>query len=179
MSMNPTKIVNLENYPFHSGNRSLAQRFRQQLDDQQYCVLPRFILEDARAGLIEEVRALLPHAHANKSRRNCYLRRVGDESVPEDHPRNMFFNAGYRMLAYDLFGENSALRALYNWHEFREFVAQIVGVDQLYPNEDPYQPANVLCYGPGDNSAWHFDSTNAFTMTLMLQAAERGGEFQI
>ena len=59
------------------------------------------------------------------------------------------------------------------------FISGVVGVPKLYPNEDPLQPTNILAYGPGDNSAWHFDSTNAFTMTLMLQAADRGGDFEI
>ena len=58
-------------------------------------------------------------------------------------------------------------------------IADIVGAAALYPNADPFQPVNVLCYGEGDCSAWHFDSTNAFTVTLMLQAVEAGGDFEI
>ncbi|MCP4334647.1 MAG: hypothetical protein GY785_18490 [Gammaproteobacteria bacterium] len=52
----------------------------------------------------------------------------------------------------------------------QQFIADIVGETILYPSADPYQPVNVLCQGDGDRSAWHFDSDNAFTMTLMLQA---------
>jgi hypothetical protein len=59
------------------------------------------------------------------------------------------------------------------------FVAEIVGAEALYPNVDKYQPVNVNCYADGDQSAWHFDAWNAFTMTLMLQAAEAGGDFEI
>lgn len=58
-------------------------------------------------------------------------------------------------------------------------IAAIVGVDRLYPNEDPLQPVNVICYGDGDQSAWHYDSTNAFTMTLMLQPVLDGGLFEL
>ena len=58
-------------------------------------------------------------------------------------------------------------------------VGEIVGVDVLYDNEDPMQPVNALCYRNGDQSAWHFDSTNAFTMTLMLQAPHGGGRFEM
>jgi hypothetical protein len=58
-------------------------------------------------------------------------------------------------------------------------VVDIVGAAALYQNEDKYQPVNVNCYGEGDQFAWHFDSWNAFTLTLMLQAAESGGEFEI
>lgn len=58
-------------------------------------------------------------------------------------------------------------------------VAAIVGEERLYPNEDPLQPVNIICYGEGDQSAWHYDSTNAFTMTLMLQAADEAGVFEL
>ena len=58
-------------------------------------------------------------------------------------------------------------------------VAGIVGVDVLYDNDDPLQPVNALCYRNGDQSAWHFNSVNAFTMTLMLQAPDAGGRFEI
>lgn len=179
----PEQIVDLARYPISDpaddGYAELAARLRAELDQQQYCVMSGFLADEACSRLVAEVEAVLPRAYPNRSRRNCYLQRAGDPSRPADHPGNMLFDASYRMLAYDLFGETSLLRALYQWAPFRTFVAAVVGADELFASEDPYQPANVLCYGAGDNSAWHFDSTNAFTMTLMLQAAESGGEFEI
>ncbi len=179
MLPDPKDIVDLKRYPLAEPQAELAARFRRELDARQYCALPGFIGPAACARMVAEVRSVLPDAYPNRSRRNCYLQRTGDPALPAAHPRNTFFGASYRMLAYDLFGESSLLRALYMWEAFRAFVAAVVGADKLYPSEDLYQPANVLCYGPGDNSAWHFDSTNAFTMTLMLQAADDGGEFEI
>ena len=83
------------------------------------------------------------------------------------------------MLAADLLPEQSPLKTLYYWENTKALVARIVGVDKLYDNEDPLQPVNALCYKQGDRSAWHFDSVNAFTMTLMLQAPEAGGRFEM
>ena len=179
MLPDPKDIVDLNRYPLASPHAALATKFRRDLDEQQYCALPGFITGDACARLVEEVRSALPEAYPNSSRRNCYLQRSGDPALPASHPRNTLFEASYRMLAYDKFGEHSLLRALYGWDVFREFVAAVVGEDTLYPSEDTYQPANVLSYGAGDRSAWHFDSNSAFTMTLMLQAADAGGEFEI
>jgi hypothetical protein len=85
----------------------------------------------------------------------------------------------YRMMAYDLFGPGCALPAFYQWEPLRRFVADILGESELYLNADPYQPANVLCYGEGDRSTWHFDRGNEFTVTLMLQEPEGGGIFEI
>ncbi len=183
MTQDPHAIVNLAAYPISdpaSPRRAEAiGRFRSELDERQYCVLPDFLLPRRCDDLVAEVRQRLPNAYANSSRRNCYLQRQGDPGLPEDHPANLMFEAGYRMLAYDLFEDGSLLRQLYTWEPLRRFVADIVGKEALYLSDDPYQPANVLCYGTGDRSAWHFDSTSAFTMTLMLQAAEAGGDFKI
>ena len=37
----------------------------------------------------------------------------------------------------------------------------------------------MIVYGDGDRSTWHFDRGNEFTVTLMLQDAEAGGDFDI
>ena len=161
------------------GRAELVARCRDDLARQQYCVLADFITPAALAGMVAEVEEILPDAYRNRSHRNCYLQQQGDPALPADHPRNLFFTAGYRMIAADLFPAGSRLTGLYRWPATRRFIADIVGSDTLYPSEDPYQPVNVLCYGPGDESAWHFDSSNAFTVTLMLQAAEAGGDFEI
>ncbi|NNF78641.1 MAG: hypothetical protein HKN05_11495 [Rhizobiales bacterium] len=183
MTQSQQPIVNLAAYPIADkaapARAQTVERFRSELDSRQYCVLPGFVRPEMCAQLVNEVKQRLPDAYANSSRRNCYLQRMGDSAMPDDHPSNTFFDASYRMLAYDLFEEGSLLRSLYTWEPLRAFVADIVGAQTLHLSEDPYQPANVLCYGPGDRSAWHFDSTSAFTMTLMLQAAEAGGDFKI
>lgn len=183
MTQDQHTIVNLDAYPIADpGSPHWAEtvaRFRSELDRQQYCVLPEFIQPHMCNELVAEVRQRLPHAYANSSRRNCYLQRQGDPQLAADHPANLMFDASYRMMAYDLFEEGSLLRRLYTWAPLRRFVADIVGAEALYLSEDPFQPANVLCYATGDRSAWHFDSTSAFTMTLMLQAAEAGGDFKI
>jgi len=83
------------------------------------------------------------------------------------------------MMGAHLLDDDSPLKDLYYWPPMQQFIADIVGEADLYPSEDPYQPVNVLCQGNGDRSAWHFDSNNAFTMTLMLQSAESGGHFEM
>ena len=179
----PATTVDLEAYPIADtsdpGYEALVERCRRGLDARQYCVLPGFVRPGALAAMVEEVAGLADQAYANTSHRNCYLQREPDPALPPDHPRNIFFDASYRMIADDLFAETSLLKGLYHYAPVGRLIADIVGAEALYPNEDPYQPVNVLCYGEGDRSAWHFDSTNAFTVTLMLQAAEAGGEFEI
>ena len=175
--------IDFSRYPLDAADsaatRELIAGCRAQLDRRQYCSLPGFIRADAIAQLVRETLPLLERANRAESWRNCYLQRDKTPGLGEDHPRNLFNHASYRMIAADLFAGNSALKRLYYWPPFQDMVAGIVGVKALYPNEDPLQPVNVICYGDGDQSAWHYDSTNAFTMTLMLQPALEGGLFEL
>ena len=157
----------------------LISLYREQLDRQQHCSLPGFLRADAIAALVDETLPLLPRANRAESWRNCYLQREKSPDLPDDHPRNRFNYASYHMIPADLFAADSALKRLYYWPPFQRLVAGIVGAKRLYPNEDPLQPVNVICYSEGDQSAWHYDSTNAFTMTLMLQDSQRGGRFEL
>lgn len=175
-------IVDLERYPLHDADgdacRTLVRRLRQQLADEQYCEMPGFLLEACRLEEIERVKPVIPQANHASSMRNIYLEREPDPALPTDHPRNRFNPASYHMMGAHLLPDDSALIRLYYWPVFRQFISRITE-ETLYPSADPYQPVNVLCHMAGDRSAWHFDSDNAFTMTLMLQAPEGGGVFEM
>ncbi|MEQ8666405.1 MAG: 2OG-Fe(II) oxygenase [Rhodospirillales bacterium] len=174
--------IDFKRYPLDKGREAVADivdRCRTQLDRDQFCSLPGFFLPDAVVSAAAEAESLIDCANAAASERNCYLQRKGTSSLPPDHPRNIMNPARYRMIAADLFPATSALKRLYFWPPFQEMIAEIVGEERLFPSEDPLQPVNVICYSEGDQSAWHYDSTNAFTMTLMLQAADDGGLFEL
>ncbi|MBP5856436.1 2OG-Fe(II) oxygenase [Marivibrio halodurans] len=179
----PEAVIDLARYPLDRpkdpGLVETVKRLRAKLDRDQYCELPHFITEAARLRAIADANAALPMGHDNSARRNCYLQRAADPDLPADHPRNMMLEASTRMLAADLLPADSPLKTLYYWEPTRRLIAAIVGEETLYVNEDPMQPVNTVCYRDGDRSAWHFDSVNAFTMTLMLQEPESGGDFQI
>lgn len=181
--LTPQEVLNLDAYPIgdaaSAAFRTLTGRLRAELEAQQYVVLPDFVRPTARARAIQQIKAVLHLANHNCSDRNCYLQRSPDPSLPEGHPRNLFLSASTWMLAADLLPGGSPLKTLYYWDNVKKMVAAIVGVGELYDNEDPLQPVNALCYKNGDRSAWHFDSVNAFTMTLMLQAPEEGGSFEM
>jgi len=173
--------INFDRYPLGDPEKmaGIIAECRAALGRDQYCALPDFLVPEALSEAVTEVKSLQPKANAANSLRNCYLHRQGDASIPAAHPRNIMHPASYRMIPADLLGEASHLKALYFWEPFQKMVAAIVGEEVLYPSADALQPVNVICYGVGDQSAWHFDSTNAFTMTLMLQPAEAGGEFEM
>ena len=183
-----TGIINLDDYPINvatadstadPGYTDLVTRLSEELNQQQYCVLPDFIRSRALVTTVDQVLGSLASGYRNTSTRNCYLQRESDPSLPSHHPANLFFDASYTMLAADVLPEHFALKTLYAWPPMIRFVCDITGSAQLYVSEDTFQPVNVLCSASGDRSAWHFDSWNAFTMTLSLQAADSGGDFQL
>ena len=175
--------IDFARYPLESDDPASTSRLvidcQDQLARHQYCSLPGFFRADSLPALVDETLPLLARANRAESWRNCYLQRDKSPDYADDHPRNLMNYASYHMIPADLLAPDSALKRLYAWSPFRRMVADIVGAQALYPSEDPLQPVNVICYGDGDQSAWHYDSTNAFTMTLMLQPALDGGLFEL
>lgn len=182
-ALNIDEIINTQVYPIADGeNRSRAAligRCRRELEDNLYCVLPEFVTREALAAMTEEATDLQPVANHNNSLRNCYLHRQQDPELPQDHARNVQDRSSARMIAYDQLAEDSVLKTFYHSGSVRQLVKEIVNEGDLFDNEDPYQPANYVCYRSGDESSWHFDSDSSFTMTLMIQPSKIGGEFQM
>lgn len=177
------EIVDISLYPVTDltspAAETLINELHTQLSEQLYCVLPDFVSSNALAAMAAEARSLQDQAYHNNALRNCYLHQQQDPDFPGNHARNLQDRSSTRMLAYDQIAEHSALKILYQHSGVRSLVAGIVGQGPLYENEDPYQPANYVCYQDGDESSWHFDADNSFTMTLMIQPAQTGGEFQM
>ncbi len=172
------RTIDLSRYPLDKPDspeyRSLATDKRKQLNHNQYCTMPGFLLDAQRRKIVAAVEKRQQHTHRADGQRNVYLQRSRSETLPDDHPRNIFARGSYNMMGAHLLDHDSPLKDIYYWPPMQQFIADIVGEPRLYPSDDPYQPVNVLCQGNGDCSAWHFDSHNAFTMTLMLQAPESG-----
>lgn len=177
------KTIDLLRYPLDrpdsSEYHSLVAGKRNELNENQFCTMPGFLLEARRREIVAAVESRQQHTHRADSERNVYLERTKSDSLPDDHPKNIFARGSYNMMGAHLLDDDSPLKDLYYWPPMQQFIADIVGESRLYPSADPYQPVNVLCQSDGDRSAWHFDSHNAFTMTLMLQAPESGGHFEM
>ena len=183
IEFDPATSINLARYPLDKADsdayRLLVSTKRCELDSRQYCTMPGFLLDQQRREIVAAVESQQQNTHRADSQRNVYLERTRSPSLAENHPKNIFARGCYNMMGAHLLQEDSPLKGLYYWQPMQQFIADIVGEQKLFPSADPCQPVNVLCQGAGDRSAWHFDSSNAFTMTLMLQAPQAGGEFEL
>ena len=48
----------------------------------------------------------------------------------------------------------------------------------IYPDADPFGALNLAVMGEDDELQWHFDQTD-FVVSLAIQAADKGGDFEV
>ena len=99
------------------------------------------------------------------------------EDWPADHPRRAEGRSALTAIPYDAFGDDSPLRALYEWDALLEFVRRALRRETLHRYADPLGALNVAVMSDGDELAWHFDQTD-FVVSIALQRPETGGEFE-
>jgi len=179
-SLEARRYIDLAKFPIHDlegrGGQSFLARRREEINGTGACNLQGFIKEGAIDELAQEAQALFEFGYRKDSRRNAYFTK-DDTSLPSDHPLRAFFPLKMSQVAKDLISDTAVIRQLYDWDPLTEFIRRVVGLDQLYRNADPFLALNLTYLSQGDVQPWHYDH-NEFTVTLLLQDAESGGEFE-
>lgn len=176
------RLIDLEKYPIDqpgSGELvALVDRVHRSLQDDGCAVLKGFVKEEALDGLIGEADKASVNAHASRNRTNAYFSKDRPD-LPENHPVRRFFDRSNAFIPADNFGSDSGIRAIYEFTGFAPFVRQCLGEpeDRFFRYGDPLADVIVNMADEGNGFPWHFD-TNNFTVTLALQNAEEGGEFE-
>ena len=173
-------LVDLAAYPIDDLDgeraRALVARCRAELAGSNSCFLPRFVTLSALRRMQDQARRVATLAWFGGGRVNAYYDE-GDPSFPARHPRNVFFDRPVGIVAYDQMAPDSALCRLYLQDELIEFLRRVVDVDELHRVNDRYQPISVMVLKGGQTMGWHFD-VSEFTVTMLLQAPEAGGDFE-
>ena len=99
-----------------------------------------------------------------------------DPSAPDNDPRRQEYTHVASQLADDQIPEETLIKQLYESDLLTEFIRRVQKKETLYRCADEFQALNLVGLEPGSWHAWHYDTTEC-TVTLLLQAAERGGEF--
>lgn len=172
-------IVDLDRYPIADLDQGAGAVFladcQQGMEANGWCNLDGFIRDEALALLNAEATAFLPQAPVLHVKRNIYQGAV-DPMLPEDDPRRQEITHIAVQLADDQIPETSRLKRLYHSNLLTDFVCRVQKKAQLFCCADEFQALNVVSLQPGNRHAWHYDTTEC-TVTLLLQAAEKGGEF--
>ena len=168
-------LVDLERYPLDDA--ALIAGCREALRREGAVKLDGFIRPDAVERMVADANEAVSRGYPNDATHNAYFDDEIDESLPEDHPRRIRVRSAQKAVAMDLLPADFAPKALYLSDEATRFMAAVLEKDVLYRSEDPLDGCNMTVYEAGDELGWHFDQSE-FSVTLMIQRAEHGGDFQ-
>jgi len=171
--MNPENIINLEQHPIQESDYSKS--CKDQLDSTGALVMEDFLNSDTVESLQAEAREVRPLAYFCHQNHNAYLLDP-DPDFPQEHIRNLEQVSDKGCITHDQVPENSLLRTLYEWPDFRKFLKQVLG-EPVFPYADTLSSININYYEQGQQLGWHFDNAY-FAVTLMLQSPGQGGEFE-
>ena len=171
--------VDTDRYPIHVGGAArdqLLADIRARLDDGGCAVLKGFIRAQALPDLVAECDRVQAWGHRNFNRTNPYFTQ-DHSSLPPSHPLRRFYDRSNAFVPADHFGADSWVRAIYEWPAFAPFIQAALQETSFYRYGDPLADVIVNLSEAGNGFPWHFD-TNNYTVTLAIQNAERGGDFE-
>lgn len=175
-----TDLLNLETYPIHEIDTPAAQalvtKCRNDLDQRALCALEDFVPTSAVRAMTVEIEGLMIDAYRAEHLRTPYSWRYNLD-YPDGHPRRALHLNRYGYLLYDQVQKTTLINQLYEWAPLTEFVRRVLGFERLYPTADPFLSIVINIMNTGDELAWHFD-TNDGVVSLMLQTADEGGDFE-
>lgn len=179
MRPDPTYFIDTGSYPIDRAGPArdaVVARTREALDRDGCAVLKGFIRAARIADLIGECDRVAVHGHRNFNRTNAYFTKDRPD-LPESHPLRRFYDRSNAFVPADNFGPESILRAIYEWPAFAPFIQASLGEKRFFPYADPLADVIVNLAEAGGGFPWHFD-TNNYTVTLAIQNAEGGGDFE-
>ncbi|WP_370891634.1 hypothetical protein [Janibacter sp. GXQ6167] len=172
-------VVDLETYPIDDldgpEGRALVESCRSQLEETGVCTLPGFVRDEAITEMIRIAEDLIPRAWRSDQRHTIYFEPV-DAEVDPGHPRAHTVRSAKDGIAYDLIPADAPVRRMYESDDLTRFIAAVLGKTVLYRSADPLDAMQITAFHEGQELGWHFDNSE-FSMTLMYQQPEAGGEF--
>ena len=173
--------VNVARWPIHklasSEGRAVVAAARAELERTGCASFPHFLAPAALAAASAEAVSNAPRAYVTDATHNAFQAADPDDTLPPRHVRNLQMRTRVASTAFDELRPDSALRALYRWHGLTPFLSAVLGGAPVYPLADALGCCSVNVFREGWEHAWHFDEAET-TVTLCLQTAERGGEFE-
>ncbi|MHA7126056.1 HalD/BesD family halogenase [Janibacter indicus] len=173
------EVVDLDRYPIHEldseRGRAFVEACQRELDETGVCALDGFIRPAAVARMVELAGEIADQAWPTDRSHTIYFTEP-DTSVDDGHPLRREVRSAKHGYAYDRIPTDAPVRRLYESDELTAFIAAVLRKDPLYRSADPLDAFQVTAFHPGEELGWHFDNSE-FSMTVMYQPAEEGGEF--
>ena len=175
------KLINLSDYPIDQPSGKLSKvidRVRADLEKDGCAIIRGFLSKEGVSELIKETTDVAHLAHHSSALTNAYFT-ADDPSLPKSHPKRQFFERSNAFIPADNFAKSGALRSIFDHEGFDEFIRACLNEpkDRFFRYADPLADAIVNVSTEGYGFPWHFD-TNNYTVTLAIQNATEGGEFE-
>lgn len=172
-------FIDLDRYPIDRsgpGREAIIDEARAAIDSVGCAVLKGFVRAERIADLVAECDRTAQYGQRNFNRTNPYFTQDRPD-LPASHPLRRFYDRSNAFVPADHFGEDSILRAIYEWPTFAPFIQEALGEQRFHRYADPLADVIVNLAEEGGGFPWHFD-TNNYTVTLAIQNAEQGGDFE-
>ena len=175
------KLINLSDYPIDQPSGKLSKvidRVRADLEKDGCAIIRGFLSKEGVSELIKETTDVAHLAHHSSALTNAYFT-ADDPSLPTSHPKRQFFERSNSFIPADNFLKSGALRKIFDHEGFDEFIRACLSEpkNKFFRYADPLADAIVNVSSEGNGFPWHFD-TNNYTVTLAIQNAAEGGEFE-
>ncbi|MCC3861574.1 2OG-Fe(II) oxygenase [Pseudemcibacter aquimaris] len=172
--MNISDIVNLADHPIT--DQTFIEKCKETLDKTGALVLDQFLTNDAVEYIRKEGSDNKHLAFYCHEEHNVYLM-TPDTSYPEGHAMRTSVTSSKGCIQDDQIPDGSPLHTLYDDHDFRKFLATVLGEEALYDYADSLSSINLHYADEGQELGWHFDNSS-FATTLLIQQPNGGGEFE-
>jgi hypothetical protein len=173
-------LLDLDRYPIDRLDAPEAERLidrcKTELAAHGMFNLEGLVKPRAIATAVSELDPLIDSASYRHARRHNIYFKNNIPGLAADHPAlQQFETVNYTLCADQLAG--TVVDRIYECESLPAFVARVLDKPRLFLMGDPLAKVNVLAYQPGETLNWHFDRSQ-FTTTLLIRAAESGGEFE-
>lgn len=174
------ELLDFDRYPIdRPGSADYARlvlECRRQLHSQGMFNLEGFVRASAIERAVAELQPLTgPHSFTHQRRHNVYFESTLT-GLPHEHAALAEVDTINHTLCDDQI-RHTVIHEIYEFEALPAFLAAVLQRPRLYLMDDPLGRVNVIEYRPGETLNWHFDRS-WFTVTLLIQAPERGGEFE-
>ncbi|WP_433766421.1 HalD/BesD family halogenase [Pseudomonas putida] len=173
-------IVDLELYPITDRNSAayleLVAHSQSLLGQEGVAIFPGFVREPSVVAMADQTLALHSRMFQFRESHTVYFK-PQDESVDPQHPLRRLMSTEKDTVAYADIPAAHGIRRIYESDEVLAFIKDVLGLDTLYRHADPLAALNLQGFTAGQQLGWHFDRSD-FSVTLSLQAANSGGDFE-
>lgn len=173
-------IIDLERYPItdrtNPAYQALVADSQALLGKEGVAIFPGFVRDKMVATMADQTLALHPRMFHFRENHTVYFK-PQEDGFDSGHPLRRLMKTEKDTVAYADIPADNVIRNIYESDEVLSFIRDVLGLDTLYRHADPLAALNLQGFTTGQQLGWHFDRSD-FSVTLSLQAASAGGDFE-